>query len=180
MLVFWLLGAGLALLSLRGRGCVYGLLIYGATCILLYTAFCTVMLGIFMLTGAVHPPWPAWVVPVLVIATVAGVLLIYTLGTVWELPRWLERSLPVRGIYARRLLTALALALIIGPGVWGLAVAIGIHDTPHAPLANASAVILGFAAYFAPLWHGLTYWGQPKAMPNVTGEAALAKGPAPE
>lgn len=152
MLVFWLVGAGLALYSLRTRGTLYQLFL---TIGLLATAgsgFASLTLGVgwIAITGA--PLELRGVGLLLASGVVIGGWLVLMLATEGRVPGWLISLLPVRGIYARRLLATVALIGIVGPSVGVLSLIFASFTLPGGSILSIGLLSMVFVGYFVPLW----------------------------
>ena len=157
LLFVWLFGSGLALYSVRRPGCLHTLFaLVGLFLGIPGTLFQALLVGAVDFRYAEFTGSAAVGLYAGLAAIVVGTWLVFVLMDAWTLPRWLTRLLPVRGIHARGLLAGTALTGITGAGVAVTAVKAGPSLLPWHPAAGMVLVILGFVAYFAPLWSYLT------------------------
>jgi len=97
------------------------------------------------------PEGSRYLVPWLVAASVGGGMIIkLARGTPW--PEWL---LPLQGIYARRLLAALGIALLVGASPLGFLIGAALRVPVGGALLLTWLLVAGLPCYFAPLWHTL-------------------------
>jgi hypothetical protein len=167
VLLIWLLVAGLSLYSLRSRGVLHSLLALGGALTLYAIGFLNI---VFLL---VYPSWESyfekWWVYTYFTGFFVGVTIIMILVFYGSIPRWLVTLLPVRGLHARRLLSAVALVGMLGPLLARVAPGLGANIFP--PVGVLLAVFICTALY-APLWDVFARWLEAGDPASVIDNAA--------
>jgi hypothetical protein len=174
-MLFWLLVAGLSLYSLHSRGALYSFLALGGAFSLFLVAWVNIAFVVLFLTGngsrlfenSFVEGW--WVYAYWAGFLVGGVLLT-VLGSCWQLPRWLVLLMPVRGIYARRMLSAISLVGVVGPLLIGLSLLFGPSLFPQLPPIGVLAAVLICASLYAPLWDVAVHWHAPNPVASTSSQ----------